>query len=72
MISCNWTKTHNKRVDCRKKMEVFTWIIDKIDIVCSRRWPSSPSLGRERSLGLANFICPSRGECQGQEVGVGG
>jgi hypothetical protein len=26
----------------------------------------------ERSLGLANFICPSAGECQGQEVGVGG
>jgi hypothetical protein len=26
----------------------------------------------ERSLGLANFICLSKGECQGQEVGVGG
>jgi hypothetical protein len=26
----------------------------------------------ERPLGLANFICPSAGECQGQEVGVGG
>jgi hypothetical protein len=26
----------------------------------------------ERSLGLANFICPSTGERQGQEVGVGG
>jgi hypothetical protein len=26
----------------------------------------------ERSLGIANFICPSTGECQGQEVGVGG
>jgi hypothetical protein len=26
----------------------------------------------ERSLGLANFICPSTGESQGQEVGVGG
>jgi hypothetical protein len=24
----------------------------------------------ERSLGIANFICPSTGECQGQEVGV--
>jgi hypothetical protein len=23
----------------------------------------------ERPLGLANFICPSTGECQGQEVG---
>jgi hypothetical protein len=26
----------------------------------------------ERSFGLANFICLSTGECQGQEVGVGG
>jgi hypothetical protein len=26
----------------------------------------------ERSLGVANFICPSTGELQGQEVGVGG
>ena len=26
----------------------------------------------ERPLDLANFICPSTGECQGQEVGVGG
>jgi hypothetical protein len=26
----------------------------------------------ERPIGLANFICLSTGECQGQEVGVGG
>jgi hypothetical protein len=26
----------------------------------------------ERPLGIANFICSSTGECQGQEVGVGG
>jgi hypothetical protein len=26
----------------------------------------------ERPLGLANFICLSMGESQGQEVGVGG
>jgi hypothetical protein len=26
----------------------------------------------ERPLGLANFICPSTGERQGQEVGVCG
>jgi hypothetical protein len=26
----------------------------------------------ERTLGLANFICPSAGEHQGQEVGVSG
>jgi hypothetical protein len=27
---------------------------------------------KERPLGIANFICPSTGERQGQEVGVGG
>jgi hypothetical protein len=26
----------------------------------------------ERLLDLTNFICPSTGKCQGQEVGVGG
>jgi hypothetical protein len=26
----------------------------------------------ERPIGLANFICLSTGECQGQDVGVGG
>jgi hypothetical protein len=26
----------------------------------------------ERPLGLANIICPSTEECQGQEAGVGG
>ena len=25
-----------------------------------------------RHLGIATFICPSTGECQGQEAGVGG
>jgi hypothetical protein len=27
---------------------------------------------KERPFGLANFIYPSTGECQGQKVGVGG
>jgi hypothetical protein len=27
---------------------------------------------KERPTGLANFICPSTGERQGQKVGVGG
>ena len=39
--------------------------------ICSRRWHSQPSLGRE-APGIANFICPSTQECQGQEAGVGG
>jgi hypothetical protein len=39
--------------------------------ICSRRWPSWPSMGGE-ALGLMNIICPSTGECQGQEAGVCG
>ena len=27
---------------------------------------------KERPIGFANFICPSTGKCQGQEVEVGG
>jgi hypothetical protein len=27
---------------------------------------------KERPLGIANFICPSTGECQGKEAGVDG
>jgi hypothetical protein len=27
---------------------------------------------KERPIGLANFICPSTGECQGHKVGVEG
>ena len=27
---------------------------------------------KERPIGLANFICLSTGECQGQEVGMSG
>jgi hypothetical protein len=26
---------------------------------------------KERPIGLANFICPTTGECQGQKVGMG-
>jgi hypothetical protein len=33
--------------------------------------PSRLSLGGE-ALGLVKIICPSTGECQGQEAGVGG
>jgi hypothetical protein len=37
--------------------------------ICSRGWLRRPSMGEEA---LAKIICPSIGECQGQEVGVGG
>jgi hypothetical protein len=39
--------------------------------ICSRGWPSHPSMGGD-ALGLAKIICPSTGECQGQEMGEGG
>jgi hypothetical protein len=39
--------------------------------ICSRGWPTWPSMEGE-VLGLAKIICPSTGECQGQEVGVRG
>jgi hypothetical protein len=34
--------------------------------ICIKRWPSRPSL-EERPVGIANFICPSTGECRGQK-----
>ena len=39
--------------------------------ICIRRWSVSHHW-KERLIGLANFICLSIGESQGQEVGVGG
>jgi hypothetical protein len=39
--------------------------------LCSTKWPSRPSMGGE-ALGLGKVICPSTGECQSQDVGVGG
>jgi hypothetical protein len=39
--------------------------------ICSRGWPNWPSVGGE-TLGLAKILCPSIGECQGQEVGMYG
>jgi hypothetical protein len=39
--------------------------------ICIRRWPSQHQW-KERLIGLANIICLSIGERQGQEVGVGG
>ena len=39
--------------------------------ICSRGWPSQSSMGEE-ALGSVKALSPSVGECQGQEVGVGG
>jgi hypothetical protein len=35
------------------------------DGLVGHHWEGKP-------LGIANFICPSTGECQGQEAGVSG
>jgi hypothetical protein len=39
--------------------------------ICIRGWPRRPSMGGE-VLGIAKITCPSTGECQGQNEGVGG
>jgi hypothetical protein len=38
--------------------------------ICSRGWPSRTSMGWE-ALGPVKVLCPSVGECQGQDMGVG-
>ena len=39
--------------------------------ICSRGWPSRPSVGGE-ALVLVKILGPHIGECQDQEVGVSG
>jgi hypothetical protein len=39
--------------------------------IWSRRWPCGTSVGRE-ALGPVKAWCPSVGESQGEEAGVGG
>ena len=38
--------------------------------ICSRQWPYQSSIGGE-TLGPVNARCPSVGECEGGEAGVG-
>jgi hypothetical protein len=38
--------------------------------ICSRGWPYLSSMGEE-ALGPVKAVCPSVGDCQGQEAGVG-
>jgi hypothetical protein len=39
--------------------------------ICSRRWPCLASMGEE-ALGPVKAQCPSVGECEDGEAGVGG
>ena len=48
-----------------------TWRDSWLCCICSRGWSSWSSVGGE-ALGPVKVLCPSTGECQGQEVGVGG
>jgi hypothetical protein len=41
------------------------------NFICSRKCPSQPSLGEE-ALVLGKVICPRTGQCQSQELVVGG
>jgi hypothetical protein len=41
-----------------------------LSCICSRGWPSRSSVGGE-ALDPVKALCPSVGEYQGQEVGVG-
>jgi hypothetical protein len=51
---------HHRKILCK-----FGIIMEYFDGLVGHHW-------EERPLGLANFTCPSTGEHQGQEVGVGG
>jgi hypothetical protein len=61
---CCWMNIHIFVIVSSNSSSVSSYI-------CSRGWPSQPSTGGE-ALGLAKITCPSTGECQGQEVGLGG
>jgi hypothetical protein len=41
------------------------------NFICSRGWPNRSSMQGE-VLGSMKVLCPSIGECLGQEAGVGG
>jgi hypothetical protein len=57
------------------QMDFSAWILTRLQTTSSWNALLDGLLGHqweERPLGLANVICPSTGERQGQEVGVGG
>ena len=52
------------------------WIVHPFELLSLAAYVAEDGLlghhWEETNLDLANFICPSTGKCQGQEVGVGG
>jgi hypothetical protein len=52
------------------------WLTSTLELLTLAAYVSKDDLvghqWKERSIGHANFICPSTGESHGQKVGVGG
>jgi hypothetical protein len=64
-------KDAGKKIIRIKLKSIFFVFACVSSFICSRGWPSRPSMGGE-ALGLVKIICPSTGQCQGQEAEVGG
>jgi hypothetical protein len=62
---------HPKSMNRNKKIFKTHNDTHESSCICSRRWPSQPSMGGE-ALGPVKDQCPSIGECQDQKVGMGG
>jgi hypothetical protein len=84
LIANNKQILHKTVTDLIAHLTNEGWIINKNKVkrpaeFLGVHWSNrGPSIGlvshqwKERPIGLANFICLSTGECQGQELGVGG
>ena len=58
-----WVEQHYELTSTPELLTLAAYVSK--DGLVSHHW-------KERPIGHANFICPSTGECQGQEAGVGG
>jgi hypothetical protein len=63
----SWGYTQKSLI--QHNMEILTFLL--IVLLFTRNGLIGHHL-KERSIGLANFICPSTGKCQGQKGGVDG
>jgi hypothetical protein len=58
-----WVEQHYELTSTPELLSLAAYVSE--DGLASHQW-------KERPIGRANFICLSTGECQSQEVGVGG
>jgi hypothetical protein len=58
-----WVEQHYELTSTPELLTLATYVSK--DGLVGHHW-------KERPIGLANFICPSTGERQGQKLGVGG